>query len=68
MALTGPQHAKEAEAILWKAEHEKNPADKALQLAEGNLHATLALLAAVVHGGGMDNDQINWWEKHGVRK
>ena len=65
MALTGPQHAKKAEDMLSRAEREKNPADKSLLLAEGNLHATLAMLAAFVHGGGMKTDETRWWEQHG---
>lgn len=67
MALTGPQHAKQAEKLLWDAEHEKNPTERAAKYADGQLHATLALLAATVHGGVMPKDKVQWWEQHGVR-
>lgn len=67
MSLSGPQHAKKAEDLLWQAGTEKNPTEKALLLDEGNVHATLAMLAAFVHGGGMSKEQADWWEKNGVR-
>jgi hypothetical protein len=67
MAISGPQHAKEAEKLLWDAEHEKNPTERMAKFADAQLHATLALLAATVHSGGMTADQVRWWEQHGVR-
>lgn len=67
MSLSGPQHAKKAEDLLWKAENAKNEADRTNHYAGAQVHATLALLAAVVHGGGMTEKQANWWKQHGVR-
>lgn len=67
MAMSGPQHAKEAEKLLWEAEHCKNASDKALLFADAQLHATLAVLAAIVHGGTMPDKDRRWWENHGVR-
>lgn len=66
MAMSGPQHAKHAKDLLWEAEHCKNPAEKAVLLANGQLHATLALLAAVVHGSAMSEQDRRWWQNHGV--
>jgi hypothetical protein len=67
MAMSGPQHAKEAEKLLWEAEHSKNETEKANKFADGQLHATLALLAATVHSGNLTDKQKQWWETHGVR-
>lgn len=66
MAISGPQHAKKAEALLWDAEHCKNETEKANLFADGQLHATLALLAAVVHSGTLPDKDKRWWQNHGV--
>lgn len=67
MSLSGPQHAKKAEDLLWKAENAKNGADRASHYAGAQVHATLALLAAVVHGGTIPEKKVNWWRQHGVK-
>jgi hypothetical protein len=67
MAMSGPQHAKKAEDLLWKAENSKNETERAALFANGQLHATLALLAATVHNGNLTEKQKQWWENHGVR-
>jgi hypothetical protein len=61
MAMKGPEHYKRAEELLEKARFEKNPAAKAEQLAEAQVHATLALLAATVHSGQGTQEQIRPW-------
>jgi hypothetical protein len=60
--MSGPEHAKKAEDLLWKAGQEKNPAEKANILAEGNLHIGLAIVNAIVHGS-MSAKDAEWWKK-----
>jgi hypothetical protein len=61
MAMKGPEHYKKAEELLDKARFEKNATTKAAYLAEAQVHATLALLAATVHSGQATKDQIHPW-------
>lgn len=69
MSLTGPQLAKKAHDLLWAADKESNPTEKALLYAAATAHGTLATLAATVHGaGGLSANEIRWWEQNGVRK
>lgn len=66
--LSGPEHAKKAEDLLWQAGREKNPAEKANLLAEGQLHATLAVVNALVHGS-MSAKDAEWWKNRaGLRQ
>lgn len=65
--MKGPEHYKRAEELLDKARFEKNPATKAEQLAEAQVHATLALLAATVHTGQATQDQIRKWEVYQLK-
>ena len=67
MAMSGPQHAKEAERLLDKARHEKNEITRTNLLLEAQVNATLADLAAAVYSGSATKDQIRPWEIHGVR-
>lgn len=67
MDLSGPQHAKKVHDLLWKAKTEKNATEKALLLQEASVHAAMANLAAVVHGGGATEEQVRIWKTHGVR-
>lgn len=67
--MSGPEHAKKAEDLLWRAEREKNTAEKANLLAEGQLHCLLAILNALVHGGGMSaKDAELWRNRAGLRQ
>lgn len=66
-AMSGPQHAKEAESLLNKARYEKNETTKANLLAEAQVHATLAAVAAMVYSGSAAKDQTRPWDNHGVR-
>lgn len=65
--MRGPQHAKEAEDLLSKARHERNETIRANLLAEAQVHATLALLAATVYTGSATKDQIRPWQIFGVK-
>ena len=67
MAMRGPQHARQAEDLLYKARFEKNETTKANLLAEAQVHATLALLAATVYTGSATKDQIQPWAVFGVK-
>jgi hypothetical protein len=67
MAMSGPQHAKEAESLLNKARFEKNETTKTNLLLEAQAHAALAQLAAMVFSGSASKDQMRPWEVHGVR-
>ena len=63
MALSGPQHYQEAEELLKKAKFEENATKKATMLAEAQVHATLAQVAATILPG----KNTNQWETFGVR-
>jgi hypothetical protein len=67
MAMSGPQHAKEAERLLDKARNEKNETTKTNLLLESQANALLAQLAAMVYTGPATKDQIHPWQVHGVR-
>jgi hypothetical protein len=67
MAMSGPQHAKEAERLLDQARNEKNETTKANLLLESQANALLAQLAATVYSGSATKDQIHPWQVHGVR-
>jgi hypothetical protein len=67
MAMSGPQHAKEAESLLNKARFEKNETTKTNLLLEAQVHATLASVAASVFCGASTKDQTRPWEIHGLR-
>ena len=67
MAMSGPQHAKEAESLLNKARFEKNETTKTNLLLEAQVHATLANVAATVYAGAATKEQTRPWEIHGVR-
>lgn len=67
MAMKGPRHYQEAEALLDKARFEKNETTKANLLAAAQVHATLALLAATVHSGQATKDQIHTWEVYQLK-
>jgi hypothetical protein len=66
VALKGPDHYRQAENLLEKARFERNAATKAEQLAEAQVHATLALLAAVVHSGQTSKDELQKWTIQGL--
>jgi hypothetical protein len=68
MAMSGPQHAKTAIDLLKEAEETTDGAEKATKFADGQLHATLALLAATVHGGNLPDKEKRWWQNHGVQE
>jgi hypothetical protein len=66
--LSGPEHAKKAEDLLWQAGREKDPAEKANLLAEGQLHVGLAIVNALVHGT-MSAKGAEWWKNRaGLRQ
>lgn len=67
MAMRGPEHYKRAEELLDKARFERNAATKAELLAEAQVHATLAVLAALVHSGQATKDQIHPWVVYGLK-
>jgi hypothetical protein len=67
MAMSGPQHAKEARRLLDKAKFEKNETTKTNLLLESQANSLLAQLAAMVYTGSATKDQIRPWEVHGVR-
>lgn len=67
MALTGPQNFREAAKLVDKAHHERNTAEKTRLLAEAQVYATLALVAATVYSGNASKDDQHQWQIHGVR-
>lgn len=65
MAMTGPEHYREAEKLLDSIRFEKNETERSKKLQEAQLHATLALVAATVQGGQVGDKQIQEWRHQG---
>ena len=66
--MNGPDHYREAQRLMDRAEI-CAPEQASQHLAEAQVHATLALAAATIHGSG-DNgsraDSEPWWEVTGL--
>jgi hypothetical protein len=67
MAMSGPQHFKEAERLLQKVEYSKNDPENASRLQRAQVHATLALVAATVQGGQLASDRLSEWRMQGMK-
>ena len=67
MALTGPENFRRAAELTDKAHHERNTAEKTRLLAEAQVYATLALVAATVYSGNASKDDQHVWRTHGLR-
>jgi len=67
MAMRGPEHYKKAEDLISYIEHEKNETERARRLQEAQVHATLALVSAVVQSGHLTDKQINDWRLSGMK-
>lgn len=68
--LTGPEHYSRAVSLLKEAggrkQEGRTEAERARMLAEAQVHATLALIASNVHGGGTSKDDVERWKEKGV--
>jgi len=67
--LTGPEHYRQAEELLKQASDQskqRTEGERTRMLAEAQVHATLALVAASVYGGGFAKDDIKRWDEKGV--
>ena len=60
--MTGPEHYRQAEALLAEAEHGPS-VDTRLALAAAQVHATLALTAATVATRGIGPEQGSGWRE-----
>jgi hypothetical protein len=67
MAMSGPQHAHEANELLKKAKNAQNATTKTNLLLEAQVHLGFAQLAAAVHLGPSTEKERNAWVVHGVR-
>lgn len=67
MAMTGPEHYREAEKLLDSIRFEKNETERSKKLQEAQLHATLALVAATLQGGQVAEQQLREWRNFGVK-
>ena len=67
MGMRGQEHFKKAEELISYIEHEKNETERARRLQEAQVHATLALVAAVIQSGHLTDKQIRDWQNWGVR-
>ena len=67
--MTGPQHYERAEDLLKQAnDHRDRPEQERTRLlAEAQVHATLALVASNVYGGGFNEKDVRRWQVKGVR-
>lgn len=67
--MTGPQHYDRAEKLLEEANdyRERTEQERIRLLTEAQVHATLALVAVNVYGGGSKEDDVRRWKSWGVR-
>jgi hypothetical protein len=65
-AEVGPRHFKNAVDLREKLRFEKNPTKRAEIIAEAQLEATFALIAAVVESG-LNDKQLHHWKTHGFK-
>lgn len=67
MATTGPDHYRRSEQLLKEADDQyKTELERSRLLAEAQVHATLALVAANVYGGGFSEKDVGRWRDKGV--
>jgi len=67
--LTGPEHYWRAEELLKHASDqskERTEGERTRMLAEAQVHATLALVAATVYSGATSERDIKRWDEKGV--
>lgn len=69
MSMTGPQHYERAEDLLKQAAdyRDRTEHERSRLLAEAQVHATLAMVASNVFGGGFNEKEVRRWEVKGVR-
>ncbi|MGI5208946.1 hypothetical protein ACQEU6_46210 [Spirillospora sp. CA-108201] len=67
MAMSGPQHYKEAQQLLEEARHERDETQRARKIDEAQAHAALALVTATLHAGQVSQDHLHEWRVHGVK-
>lgn len=67
--MTGPQHYERAEDLLKEAtdHRDRTEQERTRLLTEAQVHATLALVAANVYGGGFNEKDVRRWQNRGVR-
>ena len=67
--MTGPQHYDRAEKLLKEANdyRERTEQERIRLLTEAQVHATLALVAVNVYGGGSKEDDVRRWKSWGVK-
>lgn len=67
--LTGPEHFTRAEELLREAADrakKRTEGERTRMLAEAQVHATLALVAATVHSGATSEKNMERWNTKGV--
>jgi len=57
MALSGPEHYKQAEKLLNDIRYERNETERSKKLQEAQVNATLALVVAL-QGGQVGDKQL----------
>lgn len=67
MAMSGPEHYREAERLLDKVNRNKNAPDNATRLQRAQVHATLALVAATIQAGNLPGNKLADWQRHNFR-
>lgn len=67
MALSGPEHYREAERLLDKVNRNKNAPDNPARLQRAQVHATLALIAATIQAGDLPGNKLLDWQRHGFK-
>lgn len=65
MAMTGPEHYREAEKLLDDIRYEKNETERSKKLEEAQVHATLALVVATLQGGQVGDKKLQDWRVMG---
>jgi len=67
MAMSGPEHYREAERLLRKVTLHKDDPANANRLQRAQVHAQLALVVATIQAGQVSPNKLRDWERNGLK-
>jgi hypothetical protein len=66
MVMSGPEHYGEALELLRDANCASSAEDAVAKRQDAQIHATLALMFAVLHAGRLSDEHMKEWARGGV--
>jgi hypothetical protein len=66
MAMSGPDHYGQAVELLRDADCASSAADAVAKRQDAQIHATLAVMFAVLHAGQLSDEHLKEWARGGV--